>query len=340
MRKTAILIVAGLAVMALAVVVVRQQGELREAREVAAQAKQQAQTAAAEATAAKAVTKSAKKEEEQVLQHLRTAEAEVKAASAPAATGAVSVRAASLSRHVSTNDVTPFAGIAKMMRDPGMKSMIRAQQQGQMDMTYGPLFKGLSLSAEDQEAFKKLLLDKQMALVDLSMGVMDGSATPEQRKDLASKIADSTKTYDAQIKALLGDENYPVYQEYEATQPERMQVNLFKQSLSGEDALSEQQEHDLIRTLYTERKDFPEIAKQYDHSNPPDPSTFTQAMITNQLAVLAQLQEKSTERAATVLTASQLAQFKKSQDQMRTMQEMGLKMAAQMFGGNKGGSGQ
>lgn len=340
MRKTVILMVAGLALAALAVIVVRQQGELKEARVVAAQAQQAVQAAEAKVIAAKAATQSAKKEEEQVLQHLRTAEAEVKAASMATSTGAAPVRAAAHARHAGTNDVSPFAGIAKMMKNPGMKSMIRAQQQGQMDMTYGALFKGLALSAENQEAFKNLLLDKQMALVDLSMGVMDGSATPEDRKELASKIADLTKSYDAQIKSLLGDDNFPLYQEYESTQPERMQVNMFKQSLSGEDALSDQQEHDLIRALYDERKDYPEIAKQYDRSNPPDPATFTEAVITNQLAVMAQLQEKNTERASAVLTASQLTQFKKSQEQLRALQEMGMKMAGQMFGGNKGGNGQ
>ena len=340
MRNMAVLLVAGVIVAALAVVVVRQQTELREVSQAAKQAEQQIQAAEAKAADAAAATQSAKKEKEQVLRRLRTAEAEVKAVSMPASTGAAPVRAAAHARHAGTNDVAPFAGIAKMMKSQGMKSMMRAQSKGQIEITYGSLFKGLSLSEENTEAFKNLLLDKQMAMIDLSMGVMDGSATPEHRTELASKMADLTKDSDAQIKALLGDENYPVYQEYEATQPERMQVHMFKQTLSGADALSEQQEHDLIRALYDERKNYPEITKQFNHSNPPDPTTFTEAAITNQLAAMAQLQEKATERATKVLTASQLKEFEKSQEQMRAMQEMGMKMASQLFGGNKGGSGQ
>ncbi len=112
---------------------------------------------------------------------------------------------------------------------------------------------------------------------------------------------------------------------------------MFKTALAGADALREQQEHDLILALYDERKASPEIAKFYDKSAQPDPSTFTESFITNQLAMLAKMREKCTERAAKVLNASQLSEFKKSQEQMRTMQEMGMKMAVQMFGQGKSG---
>ena len=115
MRKTPILIMAGFAVAALAVIVVRQQGQLQEARQVAAQAEQRVQAAEAKAAEAKAATQSARKEEEQVLQRLRTAEAEVKTAAEPVkptAPGTAPARATTHARHSSTNDVAPFAGIA------------------------------------------------------------------------------------------------------------------------------------------------------------------------------------------------------------------------------------
>ncbi len=321
------------AVAALAAAVIWQRGELRKARAIAVQAQSRAQASEARAAEAKSAVRSVQTEEQAVLQHLRTAEAKFSAAQA--SNGSVNVSRSSATSDAGASNASPFVGIAKMVKNPGMKAMIRAQSQGQLDMMYGSLFKGLSLSVENQEAFKSLLLDKQMAMVDLSLGLMDGSSTPEQQKEAAAKIAEANKSYDAQIKTLIGDDNFALYQDYETTQPERMQVNMFKQSLVGAEALSEQQEHDLIRALYDERKAFPEIAKQYSQTNPPDPATFTEASITNQLAMLAKMQEKNTERAAKVLTAAQLVEFKKSQEQMRAMQEMGLKMAAQMFGQGK-----
>jgi len=50
---------------------------------------------------------------------------------------------------------------------------------------------------------------------------------------------------------------------------------------------------------------------------------------------LDQLHDKYLQSAATILSATQLEQFKKSLEQQRTMQAMGLKMAAQMFGQQK-----
>lgn len=333
MQRNVSLILVGLVAAALAAVVVWQHGEIQKTRAAVAQAAQQTKAAEVRVAEAEASVRSERNAEAAALQHARELEAQV--AATPVATEPAHAGPATGTRRAGTNETSPFAGIAKMMKNPGMKAMIRAQSQGQLDMMYGALFKGLSLSPSDQETFKKLLLDKQMALIDLSMGVMDGSATPEQRKQLASKIAEATKTYDEEIRTLLGEDGFALYQEYEATQPERMQVNLFKQSLSGTDALTEQQEHDLIRALYDERKNHPEIAKQYDRSSPPDLSAFTESMVTNQLAVMAQMHERNLTRAQAILSESQLAAFKKNQDQVRAMQEMGMKMASEMFGAGK-----
>lgn len=333
MGKNIVLIVACLAAAGLAAIVVQQQRSLTQLQAALAQARQQASTAEAKAAEAGQAVRTLQKEAVAIRRELGEVEA---ASAAPAPAPADRQPAATAAaRPARTNEAAPFAGLAKMIKAPGMKSMIRAQQQGQLDMAYGSLFKGLALPAEDQATLKGLLLDKQMAMVELSMGMMDGSATPDQRKDFATKVAELNKSYDEKIKALLGDEGYAVYQEYEATQPERMQVNMFKQSLSGTEALTDDQEHDLIRALYDERKNVPAIARQFDRTNPPDPSTFTEAMITNQLAVMSQLQARNVERAAKVLTPPQLEEFKKNQEQMRTMQEMGMRMASQMFGAKK-----
>jgi len=321
MKKKVILILFGLAAAALAVIAVRQRNELRALRSVG---KAAGRDTAAPASVARAADEQAVSKRVAPQPEVRGASANPSAAAAPAAARPPPAGG--------SNEASPLAGLAKMIKSPGMKEMIRAQSKGQMDLTYGALFRGLSLDADTLESFKEILLDRQMAMMDLGLNMMDGSATRERRKEMAEQIAKQAESYDEQIKGLLGEENFAVYKEYEATQPERMQVNLFKQSLSGADPLSVQQEHDLIRAMYDERQSFPLIGKQFDRTSPPDPATFTDEMLTNQLAQMAQLQDKSLARASAILNAGQLEQFKASQERLRAMQQMGLKMAAQMFG--------
>jgi hypothetical protein len=218
------------------------------------------------------------------------------------------------------------------MKNPGMKEMIRAQQKGQIEMMYGPLLKCLQLSDADLEKFKNLLLDRQMALVDSSMEMMNTAATPEEKKVATDRIKEMTAAYDAQAKELLGEDNYTIYKSFEETQAERMQVTMFKGSLTGTDQLSVEQEDSLIRAMHDERSNFKSTVPGFGDKQTPDPSQFTPERITQILEDSAKLQEQYVAKAATILTPSQLEQFKANQKQQQAMQEMGMKMAAKMFG--------
>jgi len=226
----------------------------------------------------------------------------------------------------------PMSDLAKMMKNPGMKDLIRSQQKGQQDMMYGSLFKCLQLSDADLETFKSVLLDRQMALVDSSMEMMSNSATPEEKKAAADKMKETTASYDAQLKELLGDDNYSVYKSFEETQAERMQVTLFKGSLSGVDQMSEEQEDSLIRAMHEERSNFKSSVPGFGEKQTADASQFTPERIEKLLAENAKLQEQYVAKASAILTPTQLEQFKANQKQQLAMQEMGMKMAAKMFG--------
>ena len=230
---------------------------------------------------------------------------------------------------------SPMPDLAKMMKNPGMKDMIRAQQKGQQDMMYGSLFKCLQLPEAELESFKGVLLDKQMALVDSSMDMMSGSATPEEKKAAAEKMKETTDAYDAKIKELLGDDNYAVYKSFEDTQAERMQVTLFKGSLSGVDQLSDEQEDSLIQAMHDGRSNFKSTVPGFGDKQSADPSQFTPERITQMLEENARLQEQYVAKAAEILTPAQLEQFKANQKQQQAMQEMGMRMAAKMFGQGK-----
>lgn len=243
-------------------------------------------------------------------------------------TGPAPAPAAQASAGTSSN---VFAGLATMMKDPQMKEMIRAQQKMMQDQMYGALFKGLNWPADKQVALKDLLLDRQMAMMNVGMTMMSGSES--DRKQAAEDNKTLTSDYDKKIEDLLGPQDYQVFKDYEKTVPERMQVGMFKGTLSGDTALTDQQEYDLIVAMSEERNNLP--ASSMMKSQNPDPSKFTEDGIAEALKQMEQLQQAYANRAAAILTPAQLEQFRKWQEQISAMQAAGLKMASQMFA-NKG----
>jgi hypothetical protein len=215
-----------------------------------------------------------------------------------------------------------------MLKDPQMKDMIRAQQKMMVDQMYGDLSNTLTLSAVDGDTLKKLLLDRQMALMDAGLAAMDGSGSdPKQTAQDTKALKDQ---YDKQIQDLLGPQDYAAFQQYDQTAGERTLVNLFKQSLSANDALTDQQQNDLITAMHDNRKTLP--ASSLLNNNANDPSKLTDENLTDAQKQMELLNQQDAERAGAILTPAQLEQFTKFQKQMSAMQEAGLKMAVQMFG--------
>ena len=139
--------------------------------------------------------------------------------------------------------------------------------------------------------------------------------------------------YDKKIEDLLGPQDYQVFKDYEQTVPDRMQVQMFKGTLSADTALTDQQEYDLMAAMSEERNALP--ASSLMKSQNSDPSQFTEERIAELTKQMDQMQQVYANRAAAILTPAQLEQFTKWQQQMSAMRAAGLKMAAQMFG-NKG----
>jgi len=224
-----------------------------------------------------------------------------------------------------------FAGLAGMFKDPQMKEMMRAQQKMMLDQMYGGLYKNLALSSTDEDALKKLLLDRQMSLVDAGFAAMDGSGSDTNQAAADPKAVRAS--YDKQIQDFLGPQGYDLFQQYDQTVAERTEINLFKQSLTADTALTDQQETDLIAAMYANRKALPDSSLLSGQTR--DPSQLTEDRMAQALKDQEQLQKQNADSATAILSPAQLEQFTKFQQQMSAMQAAGMKMAAQMFG-NKG----
>lgn len=231
---------------------------------------------------------------------------------------------------------TNFMGaIADMMKNPQMKEMMKAQQKVVVDQMYAALPRYLNLPADVKEKLDKLLLERQLAMADVGLEMMSGSAEERQKAIEASKTVKAE--CDQAIKELLGDQDYETFKQYEQSVPEQTSVAMFKNSLTGDDALTEQQEHELVAAMYQARKELPQDSLLNQQNQSPDPSQFSQERIDEAIKQMEALRQSYAEGAQAILSAAQLERFKQWQQQMASMQQVGLRMAAQMFGQGKAG---
>jgi hypothetical protein len=220
-----------------------------------------------------------------------------------------------------------FEGFAEMMKDPQMKEVMRIQHKMALDKMYGALFKQFGWPESDIEKLKELLLDRHMALMDTGMSMMSGSAT--ERKQAAEQSKTINAEHDKKIQEFLGQQAYDMFKEYETTIGERVQLQMFKETLPADAALTDQQEADLIAAMYEARKAM--SASPLLNDRELDPTQLTEELVAETMKQMEEMQKRYADRAATILSPAQFQQFTKWQQQMSAMQTMGLKMAAKMF---------
>ena len=117
--------------------------------------------------------------------------------------------------------------LSKMMSDPAMKEMMRSQQKTMINTMYGSLFKELNLSPEEKQKFSELLLDQQMKTMEAGMGIFEeGGLT-----NVTQGVQAQQKESEEQLKALLGEERFTQYQEYQKTLGDRVQIDQLRQQM-------------------------------------------------------------------------------------------------------------
>jgi len=229
--------------------------------------------------------------------------------------------------------------LRKMMKEPAMKEMIRSQQKGMMKTMYGPLFKDLDLSANQQKQLTDILLDSQMNGVDSAAGLFDGEG--EGKTNAINALVEKQKATTEQIKDLLGDEKYVQYEDYQKTMADRMTLNQFQQQAAGtQTALRDDQLKELVQLMKEERAKAPPVVGE-------DPAKAAESLsklmndeiMDQQMKWQEDFNQRVFDRAGHVLTPDQLKEFADFQAQQFNMQKFGLKMAREVFGGGKEGAG-
>lgn len=212
--------------------------------------------------------------------------------------------------------------ITQMLKDPGMRKMLAAQQSAAIRGLYSDFLKQAHLTPDEAEKFFQLLSDRQSALMDQGADMMSGSSI-----DMNAATA-ATNTADAALKDLLGPDRYSQYQDFEKTLGPRMELQQLNQQLNGEGMpLQDYQSNALIQIMSQETAAMPNFSgpggtQQAMNMSDSDINQLQQQMdATNQ---------RIYNRAMSVLTAPQLTVFQTYQKNMAAAQVASFKMVRQM----------
>lgn len=100
--------------------------------------------------------------------------------------------------------------------NPTVLRRLNLQAQNRTLQRYGDLFKLLELSPAQTDQFAKLLTDKRQAAMDVAVTSYQRGEDPTQNLEQYRAVVDATRQeIEGQINALLGDDKYAQYHEYD-----------------------------------------------------------------------------------------------------------------------------
>ena len=224
--------------------------------------------------------------------------------------------------------------LSKMMEDPDTRKFIHDQQRMMMDQMYAPLVKQMGLTPDEATKFKDLLADNTMKGAEAATSLMGGGASTNRTEAMASLTA-GQKTMDEQLKAMLGDDRYAQYKDYQETVSERTLLNQFKLQAGSDYNLNDQQTEAMLTFMKEEQKSVAASTGLPLGQTDKDPAKLQSLLSGNKVDELIAAQDtvgqRVYERARTILSPDQLDTWGKYQTNRMQMMRMGMNMAKKMF---------
>jgi hypothetical protein len=176
-----------------------------------------------------------------------------------------------------------------------------------------------------------------MKNVENAQGIF-GEKKEGAAEDASKLFVEAKKQTDAELAALLGDERFAQYEDYQKNIGERMQLDQLKTKMAAENLpLQDDQMAQLLQVMKEEKTAVPPVIPT-DNTQVPKKELFTAENLDRQMQWMAEYNRRVLDRAGQILSPEQLKQYQEFQEQQATMQKLGMKMALQMFGGDKSGS--
>jgi hypothetical protein len=227
--------------------------------------------------------------------------------------------------------------VQKMMKDPAMREMMRSQQQAAIRMMYNGLFKELKVTPEEKEKLLGILTDGQLKTIENAQGLFGDTPGTADIAEQGKALSALKKQSDAEILELLGEERNKQFKDYQSQIGERMQIDQLQTRLEADNfPLQGQQAAQLLEAMKLEKA---AVAPPIPTDANEDPANLKALMtsdnIDKQIQWMTDYNQRVLDRAAQFLTPEQLKSYREMQEQQAAMQQVGLKMAREMFGGGK-----
>jgi hypothetical protein len=225
------------------------------------------------------------------------------------------------------------AAVTAMMSNPAVLSAMTDATKRSVERRFADLFTQLGLSPEDRAKLVDLLVQKQSAPRDATAKLMAGNLDTSQRTALIQQMKDDSANAEASVKDFLGEANYAQYQDYVHQQAETARATaLNAQFAQSGEPLSPDQSSSLKSLMDDERRNFTFTADL--GANDVDPAAVLNGpAVDTYLTESEELSKRITDRAASILTPTQLAVFQKNQANQLQMRKSTMNLARQLMGG-------
>jgi hypothetical protein len=218
----------------------------------------------------------------------------------------------------SADATKPKHPMAEMLRDPDMKEVFRKQAResvarGVKELVSTNLVQQLGLTKEQTVELKKLLTQKGTLGFDFMMPVMTGELDEAGLAELGRKTKADMSAITDELKTLLGEDDYKMFEAHEKTQPDRDRLDRFAARLkeTGQ-GLSPDQRDQLLAAMAEERNNF-RFAVDYNDTSQIDYEHFhdfySEDKMNNYFQEMEQLNDRILQRAQAILPAGQAAEL-------------------------------
>jgi hypothetical protein len=239
-----------------------------------------------------------------------------------------------------TNSTTEKAEhpAARLFRDPEMRAAMRREQMNAVQQNVNRivdsnLVAALNLTPEQSAALKDLVQKKHAPGVDLMIALMSSDAS--ELPAIGTVAQQQRDTADAEIRSFLGEPAYGVFNAYEDSLPERLQLSRLQRHFDkGGLTLAPEQEASLLQAMIEERQnsqfthDFHDPMK-FDMNRLPE--IFGEQSLDQFIRETEQLNERIILRAQSILGPEQSGQFAQSLRDHFERSKVTVKLTAALF---------
>jgi RNA polymerase sigma factor (sigma-70 family) len=228
--------------------------------------------------------------------------------------------------NTTTND--PYADLLeRMANDPDFKKEMREINERVAKFRYGPLFKDLNLTPEQQDALVGLRVDQELLVQEKNTALLKGGDLAE----LQNEVAAAREKFDAERKTLLGADGFQQFKDYENTYPDRLTVDSFKADQEAKNPLSDDQASQLLKVMTEERARNPYLSNRDDAENVLKP--FDAESGERFLQAQEQVNQQILSRAAAFLSPPQIQALADDQAGTLASQKKEFEKEQRLFGG-------